>query len=172
MTRTALLRRLARQLTRHAANMLPESRAEWSQAMKNELEHIEGDLDALRWATGCVLASYRGGIKTMAEKNGSFAAIVRKPSAFLPMAMSLIALGVIGVAYVVAIKSGHGGLTREPDEGTAAHLWQLLMAGQLPLLAYFAIKWLPRSPKQALYVLGIQVLAVAAAMAPVYFLHL
>ena len=31
-----------------------------------------------------------------------------------------------------------------PDEGTIAHLWQLLMAGQLPVLAFFAIKWLPR----------------------------
>ena len=33
-----------------------------------------------------------------------------------------------------------GGLVREPDEGSIAHLWQLLMAGQLPILAYFAIK--------------------------------
>jgi hypothetical protein len=46
------------------------------------------------------------------------------------------------------------------------------MAGQLPVLAFFAVKWLPRAPKQALYVVGLQVAAVLAAMAPVYFLHL
>ena len=61
---------------------------------------------------------------------------------------------------------------REPDEGSIAHLWQLLMAGQLPLLAYFAIKWLPRAPKQTLRVFALQAGAVLAAMAPVSFLNL
>jgi uncharacterized membrane protein YsdA (DUF1294 family) len=46
------------------------------------------------------------------------------------------------------------------------------MAGQIPLVAFFAIKWLPRAPKQALYILALQGGAVLAAMAPVYFLHL
>jgi hypothetical protein len=46
------------------------------------------------------------------------------------------------------------GLARQADEGAEAHLWQLLMAGQVPVVAYFAIKWLPRSPRQALLVLG------------------
>ena len=30
------------------------------------------------------------------------------------------------------------GFVREPDEGTAAHLWQLLMAAQLPVGVFFA----------------------------------
>jgi hypothetical protein len=33
-------------------------------------------------------------------------------------------------------------------------------------------KWLPRAPRQTLYVLALQVIAVLAAMAPVYFLGL
>jgi len=31
------------------------------------------------------------------------------------------------------------GVSRQPDEGTAAHLWQLLMVGQLPIVAFFAV---------------------------------
>jgi hypothetical protein len=42
-----------------------------------------------------------------------------------------------------------GAVVHEADEGTLAHLWQLL-AGQIPVLAFFAIKWLPRAPTQTL----------------------
>ena len=88
------------------------------------------------------------------------------------MAMSLTALALIGGAYIFGLATGHGGLVREPDEGAIAHLWQLLMAGQLPVLAFFAIKWLPRAPRPTLYVLALQTVGVLAAMAPVFFLHL
>jgi hypothetical protein len=64
------------------------------------------------------------------------------------------------------------GAAREADEGATAHIWQLLMAGQLPVLAFFAIKWLPRAPRQTLGVLAVQAGAVLASMAPVYFLNL
>jgi hypothetical protein len=48
----------------------------------------------------------------------------------------------------------------------------LLVAGQLPVVAFFAIRWLPRAPRSALPVLAVQALAFLAALAPVYFLHL
>jgi hypothetical protein len=64
------------------------------------------------------------------------------------------------------------GVTREADEGVAAHIWQLLMAGQVPVIAFNAIKWLPREPKQALGVLGVQISAALAAAFPVYWLGL
>jgi len=102
----------------------------------------------------------------------SFGTIVRKPSALVPLAMSLTALALLGGAYVFGLATGHSGLVREPDEGAIAHLWQLLMAGQLPVLACFAIKWLPRAPRQTLWVLALQVGAVMAALAPVYLLNL
>jgi hypothetical protein len=138
--------------------------------MQHELQHIEGDREALSWAAGCVIASYieLGGCKM----DQSFGTIVRKPSAFVPLAMSLTALALLGVAYVFALARGQAGLVREPDEGAIAHLWQILMAGQLPVLAFFVIKWLPRAPKQTLCVLALQAGAVLAAMAPVYFLNL
>jgi len=101
----------------------------------------------------------------------TFVAITRQPSAFLPMAMSLIALAlVLGNLGSDLIQNGH--ILREADEGTTAHLWQLLMVGQLPVLAFFAIKWLPRAPRHALYVLGLQTGAALASMAPVFFFNL
>jgi hypothetical protein len=73
---------------------------------------------------------------------------------------------------VVLIRIAFIGTAREPDEGTAAHLWQLLMAGQLPVIAFFGFKWLPRAPRSALLVLGLQVIAAIAAVSPVFLLHL
>jgi hypothetical protein len=102
----------------------------------------------------------------------SFRAILKHPSAFLPLAMSLTALGVLFGAAIYGILHGAHGIIRQPDEGTAAHLWQLLMAGQLPVLLFFAIKWLPRAPKQTLGVLALQAGAALASMAPVFFLGL
>lgn len=91
---------------------------------------------------------------------------LKRPSAFLPLAMSLAALATVLVHIAVF------GVAREADEGTAAHIWQILMAAQIPIVALFAIKWLPRGPKQALPVLALQVGAALAALAPVFFLDL
>jgi hypothetical protein len=102
----------------------------------------------------------------MEQPPNSFGAIVRQPAAFLPIAMSLTAL------TIVVIHIALYGVIHEPDEGTAAHLWQILMAAQLPVLLYFAIKWLPRAPRQTLFVLALQTGAWLASCAPVYFLNL
>jgi hypothetical protein len=63
------------------------------------------------------------------------------------------------------------GGARQADEGAAAHLWQLVMAAQIPVIAVFAVKWLPRTPGPALLVLGLQAVAVLAAAAPVFVLN-
>ena len=94
------------------------------------------------------------------------AATLKQPSALIPMAMSLAALAVV-IGHIAT-----AGVAREADEGTAAHLWQLLMAGQLPVIAFFAITWLPRRPRQALSVLALQAIAGVAAAAPVFLLGL
>jgi hypothetical protein len=102
----------------------------------------------------------------MDQDPNSFGAILKRPSAFLPLAMSLTALAVV-LGHIAMY-----GAAREADEGAAAHIWQLLMAGQMPVLAFFAIKWLPKAPRPTLYVLGLQAGAVLASMAPVFFLNL
>jgi hypothetical protein len=92
--------------------------------------------------------------------------LMRQPSAFLPVAMSLAALAaVLGHAFLF-------GAAREADEGTAAHVFQLLMVGQVPIVAFFAIRWLPRAWRQALQILALQGGAALAALAPVFILDL
>ena len=92
-------------------------------------------------------------------------ALLKHPSAFLPVLMSLGALATI-LAYLAL----HGSAP-QADEGTAAHIWQLLMAGQVPIVVFFAIKWMPESPRRAVPILAIQAAAALAAMAPVLLLH-
>jgi len=95
----------------------------------------------------------------------TFAAL-KRPSALIPLAMSVAAL-VLVIGHVAI----YGG-ARQADEGAAAHLWQLLMAGQIPVIVFFAIKWLPRTPGPAVLVLVLQAVAGLAAAAPVFLLNL
>jgi hypothetical protein len=96
----------------------------------------------------------------------NFRTLIKKPGAFLPLGMSLCALATVLIYLAVF------GVVHEPDEGAAAHIWQLLMALQLPIVAFFAIRWLPRAPRPALTVLALQLVAGLAALAPVYLLKL
>jgi hypothetical protein len=91
---------------------------------------------------------------------------MKQPEAWIPIAMSLAAL--VTVLCHVAIF----GAAREADEGAAAHIWQLLMAGQVPVVAFYGLRWLPRAPRRTLQVLGIQAGAALVALAPVYWLGL
>jgi hypothetical protein len=93
------------------------------------------------------------------------AAQLRRVSALVPVVMSAAALAVV-IAYAARF-----GTARQADEGTAAHLWQLLMAGQVPVIAFFALRWLPADPPRALRVLAIQIGAALAAMFPVWWFH-
>lgn len=92
--------------------------------------------------------------------------MITKPSAFLPLTISFAALA------TVLIHLAQFGDLRETDEGAAAHIWQLLMAAQMPVIAFFAIKWLPRAPQEALATLALQLAAVLVALAPVLLLKL
>jgi hypothetical protein len=89
---------------------------------------------------------------------------LRQPGAYLPVAMSLAALA-LALGNVVLF-----GLAREADEGAAAHIFQLLMVLQIPIVVFFAIKWLRRAPRETLPILALQAGAALAALAAVYFL--
>jgi hypothetical protein len=91
--------------------------------------------------------------------------ILKHPSAFLPVAMS------VGALTTVVVFIALHGTAPQADEGAAAHMWQLLMAAQAPIVLFFAIKWVPRFPKEAMPILALQVAAALAAMAPVFLLH-
>lgn len=96
----------------------------------------------------------------------SVPALIERPSTWLPPVMSMIALVVV-VGHLIAY-----GAVREPDEGTAAHIWQLLMAGQLPFVAWHAVRWIPRAPALSLGMFAVQIVAILAAIAPVWWFRL
>ena len=90
----------------------------------------------------------------------------QRPSAWLPLAMSGIAL-----AIVVHHLSFYGAAP-EADEGAAVHVWQLLMIGQVPIIAWCAFNRSSNRPRRRTRVLAAQLLALLLALAPVYLLGL
>jgi hypothetical protein len=100
------------------------------------------------------------------RKSGDWSTIVRRPTAFLPVLMSLAALS------LVLVHVGLYGAQREADEGTPAHIFQLLMAAQAPIIILFAAKSLPQAPRRALGVLAVQLLVALAAFVPVFYFNL
>ncbi len=95
-----------------------------------------------------------------------FAQLLRKPTAWLPLACSLAVTALFVTAYVRV------DLTPKPDEDAYAHLFQILMALQAVIIFVFAVKWIPQAPKPAAMVLTLQIVAALAVCSPVYFLHL
>ena len=91
--------------------------------------------------------------------------LINQPSGWLPLVMSFVALALV-FGHIALF-----GIARQDDEGAFAHIWQLLMAGQVFIVVFFAIRYLPHKPKQALLVLALQIVAALAAGAPVFFLH-
>lgn len=93
-------------------------------------------------------------------------ALVRRPSGYLPMLMSIAAFALV-IITVSTI-----GATREPDEGSAAHFFQLLLAGQVPVVAFFAWRWLRHDWRATLGILIMQAAAIGLALAPVWYFGL
>lgn len=92
-------------------------------------------------------------------------AAFKRPTAFLPIAMSFAAIVAV-LVHVVRF-----GPAPQPDEGATAHLWQLLMGCQVPVIAFFFLRWAAKELRASLVVFATQVTAALAALAPVYFLR-
>ena len=89
---------------------------------------------------------------------------LRHPTVFLPLVMSLLALGMVLVHFTIF------GIVEETDEGTAAHIFQLLMVGQVPIVAFLAFRRLTIAPRQTFFFIVFQVVAALAAIMAVFFL--
>jgi len=87
-----------------------------------------------------------------------------RPSGALPLLMSLIGLSTV-LGYAVRF-----GTAAQTDEGTAAHTWQLMMGCQLPIVVYFAMRWVPRYGRRAIGVTAVHLAAAFAAAFPVWYL--
>jgi len=79
---------------------------------------------------------------------------------FAALAMILVFVAINGFA-----SSGNG------DEGAPARIFQLIMVAQLPIAGYFAVKWLPRQPKQSLLVLAVQAVTWIIPIVTIIFLE-
>jgi len=94
-------------------------------------------------------------------------ALFKQPSAWIPLAMSFAALAMILVFVAINgfASSGNG------DEGAPARIFQLIMVAQLPIAGYFAVKWLPKQPKQSLMVLTLQAVAWIIPIVTIIYLE-
>ncbi len=79
-----------------------------------------------------------------------FSGMIRKPSAYLPVAMSFAALATV-LGRVAMF-----GAVLEVNEGAAAHVFQLIMVAGVPIVLFFAVTRLPRFPKPAPQVPALQ----------------
>jgi len=91
---------------------------------------------------------------------------IKHPSAWIPIAIPLIFF-----AYIVIYISIFG-IVRQEDEGTGAHLFQLWLALEPLMVGFFAVKWLPQAPKQALIILVLQIVAAILPISMVFSLNL
>jgi hypothetical protein len=91
--------------------------------------------------------------------------LLKKPSAFMPVAMSGTVL-----AFIVTHLARFGNL-EVPDENAGAHLFQILMPLQAPIIAFFALTWLPRRRNDAREVLALQCGVAVAVFTLVFLFH-
>jgi hypothetical protein len=100
--------------------------------------------------------------------NSENKSLFKQPSAWIPLAMSFVALTMIlGYVAMFGINGGTGG----GNEGTPARIFQLIMVAQLPIAGYFAVKWLPKQPKQSLMVLALQTVAWIIPIVTIIYLE-
>jgi hypothetical protein len=92
-----------------------------------------------------------------------FLRMIKLLSAFLPIIMSFAALATIAVFVIL-----HG-TAPQADQYTIAHIWQLLMVCQVPIIAFFVLRWVPQSPMQGVPILVMQIGSTLVAMAPLLF---
>ncbi len=88
--------------------------------------------------------------------------IGKKLSAWSPVIMSIGALALVGAQIAM-----HGTQPMR-DEGALAHVWQMLVLGQVPIIGFFVFRWLRTYPRQGATVLIAQLLAAASALVPVH----
>lgn len=152
-----------RRLARAALRLYPRW---WRRRYGAELQALVEDLGD---RPGMAADLARGALSVRLRKRSLGAAadswgVLWRPSAVAPVLMSLGALGAVA-GHLVTV-----GTAPQADEGTAAHVWQLLMAGQLPVVAWFALRQVSEHRWRALAISALHAAAFAAAVFPVWWL--
>ena len=96
----------------------------------------------------------------------NFLKLLKRPNASLPVVMSLIALG------LVVLQISMHGTVHEQDEGAFAHIFQALMAAQIPVVLLFGVRFIPKEPRNSLAVIVLQICFAVMALTPVWWFNL
>jgi len=91
--------------------------------------------------------------------------ILKKPGAWIPLAISLAALGYV-LVYAALFGTGY-----HADERAPARIFQLLMLSEIPFIIGFAVNWLPRSPGKAGVILVVQIITACIPVLTVLLLE-
>ena len=148
-------KRLALRLVRHAAWVLPGPLASWGAAMRHEIEYIEPNFDALKWAIGCVSTSY---LRRIASINVVKITLVRW---LLAVFIASWAIDDFFAAQFVYLKTaGWLGLRIERHDYlqfiaalNAVPTWIIVLAGASGLFYIAAAYWLMRKTIVSTWVL-------------------
>jgi len=90
--------------------------------------------------------------------------LIKKPSAWIPIALSIVMLSVIGLYLTNVLPPDPTG-----DEGVGAHLFQIWLMLEVIFIPIFVIINITKNLRQTLLTLVIQVLLVLVVCAPVFY---
>lgn len=131
MSRETGRRRLASWIAGRARQALPPSRKPWADAMQNEIHYIAGDLQVLRWAVGCLLASglerLREELRMDAKERRQLVIALRT---FAPWAFALALVTWLGESAFEALGIGrrwHDALALLAITGLLFGAWRMLL---------------------------------------------
>lgn len=111
------------------------------------------------------------GDRTMQTYRGNVIAMAKHPSGFVPLVLSACAIALL--ASYIAI---YGVGSARPDvdvhdEGSAAHIYQLLIGAQILIIPWFALRWGRRDLRAGTTLVALQVLAIIASFGPLWLIE-
>ena len=92
--------------------------------------------------------------------------LIKKPSAWIPVALTAVMLGMMFLYFVQLIPPEPTG-----DEGIMAHSFQLWVVLEFFAIIFFVFKWFPQEPRLAWKITALQVVSAIVPFTIVWFLE-
>jgi hypothetical protein len=100
--RSSLVRAIAIRVAAFAQTLFPQHRSDWAKALVNEVQHVSGDMDALRWAIGTLSTAFHERIRSM--KSGTLH--IPRWLLSIEMLVCFVPLTLLGMAVIGAAVKG------------------------------------------------------------------
>lgn len=107
----------------------------------------------------------------MQTYRASVIAMVKRPSGWVPLALSVFCVLLLIAALGLTVQVAPDAPGEVHDEGPLARLYQLIMLVELVLIGWFALRWASRDIKAGATVIALQVLAIAASFVPLLIIE-